>query len=319
MSEESARSWFTVLTDNKFIAPLAQLGGVAEDIKNIQEGKDVPRSVLNVASATWRGAGIASAIASGGLNAIGYLGGGALLISAAVYIAGLLGVDTSMLVSRSQEVAGHTADLVEQIRVQAQNGVPGMKTLYGIVTKAKLKSLQALGLEEVPITSETISDAVNQRGQMRAGKLRPKFISPSPDILDISLNELAGQLTEFTLFNYVTPGDWGNGNASTNPLMAMMKVRDGYRYSDKIDVFDTSLNMNKYRGQPDRGDVVRYVRSIMYAPVGLPEINLTIGSNEEEPKEPSAYSEYESPYPAFSEAYPSREEVINSYLYSIVP
>jgi len=138
------------------------------------------------------------------------------------------------------------------------------------------------------------------------------------------------ELTDFTLFNYVLPGSEGtDGTARTNKLKNMNKIRDVYRYADSIDSRTSTMNFR------ERGDIVSYLnKQANLNDVDLPEARFSIsysdqdhyayeygkiGFGEKNFKNANSYAPLESPYPQFSNAFPDRNEMYSSELYTLCP
>lgn len=240
-------------------------------------------------------------------------------------------LDTATQGESSEAIQG-VRKILSDIKDAADSGIPGFSQLYDQLMSVKTKVMTKLGFEDEPITADNVESNQYQIGDGKPGKLRPKFISPSPDILDISIPELRQQLTQFTAFDYVPVSTEGaEGSVQTNVLKNMNAIRDKYRYTDQLDVVQTTLNFKGREGLKEYVDSLYDVDSYnsipemrfmnSYDDLNYPVADIGYLTNDPELmyKESEQYSEFNSTYPQFTEAYPDNTELANSYLYSVCP
>ena len=183
------------------------------------------------------------------------------------------------------------------------------------------------------ITSANIDSAVSQRGDKPAGKLRPKFIMPSTDILNESENDIKNQILQFALFNYVEPSSEGSeGTVRTNPLKKYIEATDRLRYESSIDQYvSTDTFKDRNLGSIDEEDPYSVLLGLNYRlPVGIIDSGNTISGDAELSaryfpasggKDIDAFTgnPIMDPYAGFSNAFPSDSELRRSVLYTLVP
>jgi len=286
--------------------------GADKPFNDIKEGKAVVANSLRLAGIVTRALGAGYSIATS---------------SPATAIASFL-VSIAATIGFNWATGGdnqNTREAVAEINNLSNLNVPGFSQLADAIKALKGTALGAMGLEEVPVDDTNIDNIINQVGNMRPGKLRPKFITPSPDVLNINLSEIRGQLTDFTLFNYVTPGDMGNGGKLTNALMSMNNLSDKMRYTEPIDDYTETTTFKRGNVYSDIYRTLEHpgYDSIptMYIGIEQEPESYADGSSMGEymPKFVSRYEDIEDATQPLSEAYPDRFELARSYLYTIVP
>jgi hypothetical protein len=105
-----------------------------------------------------------------------------------------------------------------------------------------------IGDDELSISSEKSLQSINkkeQKDEQKVGKLRPRFIIPSVDVLDVSQQEKYIDDVEFSLFDYVPENSEGGNGGLDNMLVRDNAINESVRFQGAGVTLDSRLLYNK--------------------------------------------------------------------------
>lgn len=129
-----------------------------------------------------------------------------------------------------------------------------MSTATAGVTGAGLKqafkqdTATTNAIEEEKIDVEVLQkqvDTTQQKDEQKTGKLRPRFIIPSVDVLDVSQQEKYIDDVEFSLFDYVPENSEGGNGGLDNMLVRDNAINESVRFQGAGVTLDSRLLYNK--------------------------------------------------------------------------
>ena len=125
----------------------------------------------------------------------------------------------------------------------------GVTGITGIGVKGlKQDTATTNGIEEEKIDVEVIQqqvDTVQQKDKQTVGKLRPRFIIPSVDVLDVSQQEKYIDDVEFSLFDYVPENSEGGNGGLDNLLVRDNAINESVRFQGAGITLNSRLLYNK--------------------------------------------------------------------------
>lgn len=252
----------------------------------------------------------------GGVVPSGITIGQGIISGAMLALTGIISWATGSSVGSVAQVTQESLDFMDDI------GLPQVKDyLNNFALGLQNKVNSTLGMNNLAdVTEQNIDSSLAQRGEQSAGKLRPKFIMPSTEVVDEPYDDIKNQQLLLTLFNYVEPSSEGaEGTIRTNPLKKLVDTEHKVKYAYDIDQYtstDTFSSRNLKSLEPvDLSILPRMSHG------DLTEDNTIAGDLEQMNKYPFAYTgnRFQDPYAGFSNAYPSDAELRTSVLYTLCP
>lgn len=188
-------------------------------------------------------------------------------------------------------------------------------------------------LVRAPITVPPDTLKVIQQEDKGTGKLRPKFIIPSVDILQPTNQQIQADQDEWNMFDFVNPTSEGaNGTAATNPLKLQALQENEIRFRDSgVDVHPmfsddlpfTNEQLTEYFiGAPLPAlPEMKFQENEeeFFDSRGAPQLSLWQRHGGYDPQNQSVAIEIQSPFRNFTNVTQLDEDINNSILYGSIP
>ena len=184
-----------------------------------------------------------------------------------------------------------------------------------------------------PITVPPDTLKVVQQESKGTGKLRPKFIIPSVDILQPTNQQIQADQDEWNMFDFVNPTSEGaNGTAATNPLKLQALQEDEIRYRgagvDVHPMFNDDLPFtNEQLTEYFIGAPLPALPEMKFQENeeeffndrGMPQLSLWQKYGGYDPQNQSVAIDINSPFRNFTNVTQLDEDINNSVLYGSIP
>ena len=208
----------------------------------------------------------------------------------------------------------------------AVGGIPGA-TVGGAIGETAERLLRQ------PITVPPDTLKVVQQESKGTGKLRPKFIIPSVDILQPTNQQIQADQDEWNMFDFVNPTSEGaNGTAATNPLKLQALQEDEIRYRgagvDVHPMFSDDLPFtNEQLTEYFIGAPLPALPEMKFQENeeeffndrGMPQLSLWQKYGGYDPQNQSVAIDINSPFRNFTNVTQLDEDINNSILYGSIP
>ena len=224
------------LRDRLSRVPRDLLGSV---VRFISSNYGIPISVLVTAITSGAmysqsGRDVREGIARGAIGGA-VVGGIAETTGVGRAIAELLGLNIEVPADRAK---------LASLMSTATAGVTGA----GLTQAFKQDTATTNAIEEEKIDVEVLQkqvDTTQQKDEQKTGKLRPRFIIPSVDVLDVSQQEKYIDDVEFSLFDYVPENSEGGNGGLDNMLVRDNAINESVRFQGAGVTLDSRLLYNK--------------------------------------------------------------------------
>ena len=188
-----------------------------------------------------------------------------------------------------------------------------------------------LSREPVKLPPDTLK--VVQQDEKGTGKLRPKFIIPSTDILQPTNQQVQADMDEWNMFDFVNPTSEGTqGTAASNPLKLQALQENEIRYRDAgVDVTPMFWDDLPYSNE----QLIEHMLGPALPPLpemkfqeneeeffddrGMPQLSLWGRHGGYNASSQAHAIEIESPFRNFTEVSQLDEDINNSILYGSIP